>query len=479
MGSPTKEELKQKCRDKGITGFSKLNKPELEAVCNETNKPKKAYDTSKHSSPQTKTTSTSKVDSEVPGSANYKVVGAYAAKLNQTNIGGDANNNKYYILQLLVRKNKKDYSLWTRWGRVGPYIAGKSLIHYGGDLEKAIKEFEKKFRQKTANHFGTVASNTFSPKSGKYNLVETVETGDATTADAPLGKLSKTQILKGQAVLDKLSKALKKEHKTDVIAELSGEYYSLIPVTSGFKKPPPIDNAAKVEAKKEYLNFLLRMGCEDLSDKKTLSSIDGIKETVLPKSLSDAVTKKPYDVCGKHYVDAAMARGEKLHKSKKRLPSELYGALVLYTGNGIYRELNTALRSANRKKVAPYVRYLRMIFETFSKKKKSNKAKTTLYRGVCADLQAEYTVGKTVCWWGVSSCTLDKGVAEGFSSGCGSTSTLFTIECTSAMDVQDISLYPLEKESLLPPGTQLKVASSSKKGNVQHIRLVEVGQLVN
>lgn len=476
---PTKEELKQKCRDKGISGFSKLNKPELEDLCNRSSKLVKAngHSTLKRSSHSMK--ATSKVDSAVPKSANYKVEGTYAVKLNQTNIGGNDNNNKYYILQLLVRNSKKDYSLWTRWGRVGPYTAGTSLINYGPDLEKAVKEFEKKFKQKTGNHFGAVATSTFSAKSGKYKLVETVDSDDSTTADSPLGKLNKAQILKGQAVLEKLSKVLKRSHTADVIAQLSGEYYSLIPVTTGFKKPPPIDTAVKVETKREYLNFLLRMGCEDLSDKKTLAPIDGIKESALPTTLLDAVTKKPYDVCKKHYVEQATTRGVKLHRSKKKLPSELYSALALYTGDGIYGDLNTALRSANRKKVAPYFRYLRMIFEAFAKKKKSNKAKVTLYRGVCADLQAEYTVGKTVCWWGVSSCTSDKGVAASFSSGCSSTSTLFTIQCTSAMDVQDVSLYPSEKESLLPPGTKLKVVSSSKKGNVHHIGLVEVGQSVS
>ena len=54
--------------------------------------------------------------------------------------------------------------------------------------------------------------------------------------------------------------------------------------------------------------------------------------------------------------------------------------------------------------------------------------------------------------------------------------TMFTIECVSAVDIQDLSQYSHEKESLLPPGTELKVVSSAKKGSVHHIKLVEVGQ---
>ena len=41
----------------------------------------------------------------------------YAATLNQSNI--EANNNKFYIIQLLQHDTTVDYILFTRWGRVG------------------------------------------------------------------------------------------------------------------------------------------------------------------------------------------------------------------------------------------------------------------------------------------------------------------------------------------------------------------------
>lgn len=49
----------------------------------------------------------------------------YDAMLNQTNI--DMNNNKYYILQLMEDDDKKAYSVWFRWGRVG-YRGQNNLI---------------------------------------------------------------------------------------------------------------------------------------------------------------------------------------------------------------------------------------------------------------------------------------------------------------------------------------------------------------
>ena len=41
----------------------------------------------------------------------------YSATLNQTNM--IANNNKYYIMQVLEMDNGKGCYFYTRWGRVG------------------------------------------------------------------------------------------------------------------------------------------------------------------------------------------------------------------------------------------------------------------------------------------------------------------------------------------------------------------------
>ena len=54
-------------------------------------------------------------DSMISGRDNYSVYQDFAVKLNQTNI--NANNNKYYILQMLTKGST--FYVWTRWGRVG------------------------------------------------------------------------------------------------------------------------------------------------------------------------------------------------------------------------------------------------------------------------------------------------------------------------------------------------------------------------
>ena len=86
----------------------------------------------------------------------------FDAALNQTNSG--ANSNKFYRIQLLAGN---DYRTWTRWGRVGEH--GKGLLLGDGDLTEAVKQFDKKFKEKTGH---TWANRLNPPKSGKYTFVE-------------------------------------------------------------------------------------------------------------------------------------------------------------------------------------------------------------------------------------------------------------------------------------------------------------------
>ena len=73
--------------------------------------------------------------------------------LNQTNIS--SNNNKYYILQILEKRNDETkktvprIAVWFRWGRVG-HINGTMLKSYTKDkMDDAINDFSKKFFDKT------------------------------------------------------------------------------------------------------------------------------------------------------------------------------------------------------------------------------------------------------------------------------------------------------------------------------------------
>ena len=66
--------------------------------------------------------------------------------------------NKFYILQLL--QTKTGFTFWTKWGRVGEKAVKNSyskksmegeMTHLHDDVKPAIKEFEKKFKDKSGN----------------------------------------------------------------------------------------------------------------------------------------------------------------------------------------------------------------------------------------------------------------------------------------------------------------------------------------
>ncbi|KAJ7924472.1 poly polymerase catalytic domain-containing protein [Mycena leptocephala] len=108
----------------------------------------------------------------------------YAPVLNQTNIDGGNNNNKFYVLQLLHPiGNDAQCLLFTRWGRVG--VPGSTQVKVlAASVRKlymltgsrapgpamAVNEFKKQFKAKAAvnweNRVGMVQ------KSGKYTWLE-------------------------------------------------------------------------------------------------------------------------------------------------------------------------------------------------------------------------------------------------------------------------------------------------------------------
>jgi len=134
-------------------------------------------------------------DRLIPGKDAMAIYENYTIKLNQTNIGG--NNNKYYIIQLLTKGNS--YFVWTRWGRVGEDGQNK-LDSKGADLQAAIKGFEKKFKDKTANNWGD--RDNFVKKPGKYQLVEIEEGGDDDGEDDAAKQPGHVKLIAAESILD-------------------------------------------------------------------------------------------------------------------------------------------------------------------------------------------------------------------------------------------------------------------------------------
>lgn len=241
----------------------------------------------------------------------------FDASLNQTNASG--NNNKFYRVQLLASQNNNRFHTWTRWGRVGE--SGANTVLGDGSLEDALKQFNKKFKDKSGLKWEDRGSD---PKPGKYVFVErSYESDDEDEAsqgagdavdktehkpaaqctlepaveslmqlifnqdyfdasmnnfnyDAnklPLGKLSKATISRGfqalkdlSALLDDASLATNYQLPAQGATEhLSNLFYSLIPHSFGRDRPPIISSQQMLKREVELL--------ESLSDLKDAHNI--------------------------------------------------------------------------------------------------------------------------------------------------------------------------------------------------------------
>ncbi|GJN75670.1 hypothetical protein PLICBS_009775 [Purpureocillium lilacinum] len=250
----------------------------------------------------------------------------YDASLNQSS--STNNHNKFYRLQILRETTSGSFKTWTRWGRVGE--AGQNAVLGNGTFQDALKNFEKKFKDKSGLPWDKRGDN---PKPGKYAFVErsyndddsdeemddaddkpgvkTEDGEEASTPDCtlpkpvqdlmeiifnqayfrdtmaslnydanklPLGKLSKATILRGfqqlkdlAALIDDPTLAKSKWDMTMAAAteHLSNTYYSLIPHAFGRNRPPIINSDPQLKKEIELLESL-----SDMKDAADLLKMD-------------------------------------------------------------------------------------------------------------------------------------------------------------------------------------------------------------
>ena len=250
------------------------------------------------------------VDSECPSGELYRVFtegrNIWDVMLNQTNI--QANNNKFYLIQLLQNDSTGGFAVWMRWGRVG-YTGQTKLAQHGSNKASAMTEFKKKFSDKTKNDWED--RDQFEKVAGKYDLVKIDynnssdltdhSSGDSVdgvkkeikdepkvdsklatnvqdlislicniktmeeaviemqydTKKAPLGKITVEQIKAGYSALKRISECVEAGKTTgNVILQACNDFYTRIPHEFGFKTPPIIRTSQEIKKKLELLETL-------------------------------------------------------------------------------------------------------------------------------------------------------------------------------------------------------------------------------
>lgn len=224
----------------------------------------------------------------------------YDATLNQTNVGD--NNNKFYIIQVLEFDGAGRYMLFNRWGRVGS--KGQQKLN-GPYMSKhlATTEFESKFYDKTSNNWCDRQNFVAHPKKYAWLEMDYTKTDQQSAAQEasisnmeiqpretklearvakfislicnismmkqqmieigynaeklPLGKLSKSTILRGYDVLKRIANVIGQKDRK-MLEQLSGEFYTVIPHDFGYRKMREfvIDTPQKLKSKLEMVEAL-------------------------------------------------------------------------------------------------------------------------------------------------------------------------------------------------------------------------------
>lgn len=226
--------------------------------------------------------------------------------------------------------------------------------------------------------------------------------------------------------------------------------------------------ASTMELHKLYLERLASVKDEGL----VLPAITGVFDTPL-MGFRSAVAPVAKLLSGLDwYVEQSHRFGAKQTEGGGELSADEVAALYLYTcESAFYRQVNATLRNPDRAKVVPYLPYLRLLFSAVSRLPVRTEP---LWRGVSLDLRAQYPLGRSVTWWGVSSCTSKLGVAQAFLGHRGKR-TLFEVRPLRAVGIRRFSAFTGEEEFILAPGTQLEVTGvKAERGGLCTVQLAEL-----
>ncbi|CAF0989020.1 unnamed protein product [Adineta steineri] len=169
---------------------------------------------------------------------------------------------------------------------------------------------------------------------------------------------------------------------------------------------------------------------------------------------------------GKDLLNKVAFSLKKCTSPKDGLTQEQSAALYLYSLPGpFYDTFNGALRNEDRNKSIPFSDYYHLFMSALNK---LPSVQDSVWRGVTADLSAQYQSGSVHIWHAASSCTDHVAITDTFLDK-KKHRTLFNIKCYNGKPIKNHSHYVKENELILPPGTCIRVISQSNPADNLHI----------
>lgn len=205
-----------------------------------------------------------------------------------------------------------------------------------------------------------------------------------------------------------------------------------------------------------------------------IQGFEGMPIVSLEEAVKPLVSVVP-DVKRMAYV----AKEKCLNPPPDGLTLDESASIMIYTmewyphEQSLYYMLNGTLRRENREELKPWFLYLKLVFTALNNIPSLH---VSVYRGVNASAGDEYKTGRTIIWWGFSSCTASIEVLENeiFLQKQGER-TMFHIECDSAKDIRRHSQFNKEDEILLLPGRQFQIVGRLRNSDgLATIQLKEV-----
>ncbi|KAJ8601939.1 hypothetical protein CTAYLR_004456 [Chrysophaeum taylorii] len=385
--------------------------------------------------------------------ALYDVHDDRSCMLIEADLEGDNTRSKYFVMQLLKRKNAKElYMLYWRGGHLGN--RGEIKAEYHHTTTDAEIAWKKLFREKTECSWDKY-NRQYYPRPGGFDIVrEEVADVDVTDPVVALGTLYKRHVYAAQVVAEDLRDRI--DQNSDVSA-LAQRFARLV-------RPdilPTPTTKDQLEKARTTLGIWVRMGFDlPLEDRVDVDPMapELFERMPVPHSIESAIA-----CVGT--VPQSIIEARELAKG-----NELLGALLLVVLNDELRDrLNEALREKQANVIkASYRHFLRLLTHAFDTLPKCETG--VVYWALSYDLFEDYIAGAIMNHRGITSCTTNEALARHFADHAGGAHAPATFAKINTARAVPVPSGPDIAECLLPPNSKFRVITSVRTS----LKLVEL-----